>query len=183
MNVLLLVGSLRRNSTNRLLAEAAVRTLPPGTQATISDLPAALPFYDEDLDVPGAAPAAAEEFRAQVAAADALIVVTPEYNGTMSAVIKNALDWASRPRGEAQIAGKPVLVLAASGAPRDAVWAREAAVRTLTVAGAAPMATTLGIAGSYAAFGPDGALLDPQLQEALQTLTGELAGLVLSSAA
>lgn len=109
MNVLILLGSLRADSTNRRLAEAAIAHLPAGAHAHISTLPAALPFYDEDLDIPGAAPSA-------VAAADALIVVPPEYNGTVSGVLGNAIDWASRPRGDAAITGKPALVLAPTGA-------------------------------------------------------------------
>lgn len=113
-------------------------------------------------------------FRAEVAAADAIIVVTPEYNGSVSGVVKNALDWAARPRGAAPIAGTPALVLAASGSPRGAQWAREAAVRVLQIAGAAPLAETLGVASSYAAFGAGDALLDPAAGAQLAALIGQL---------
>lgn len=170
MNVLVLLGSLRAASTNARLAQAAIAALPAGAVATISSLPAHLPFYDEDLDVPDAVAA----FRAEVAAADALIVVTPEYNATMSAVLKNAIDWASRPRGAAELAGKRVLVLAATGSPRDALWARESTVRSLTIAGAALLADTLGIPSSYAAFAPDGSLANPEHADALAGLIAQL---------
>lgn len=76
-----------------------------------------------------------------MAAADALIVVPPEYNGTVSGVLGNAIDWASRPRGDAAITGKPALVLAPTGAPRSAQWARDAAIRSLHIAGASPIAS------------------------------------------
>jgi len=174
MNVLVLLGSLRAASTNARLAQAAIAALPAGAVATISSLPAHLPFYDEDLDVPDALPDAVAAFRAEVAAADALIVVTPEYNATMSAVLKNAIDWASRPRGAAELAGKRVLVLAATGSPRDALWARESTVRSLTIAGAAPLADTLGIPSSSAAFAPDGSLANPEHADALAGLIAQL---------
>ena len=88
--------------------------------------------------------------------------------------MKNALDWASRPRGAAPIAGIPALVLAASGSPRGAQWAREAAVRVLQIAGAAPRAETLGVASSYAAFSAGDALLDPAVDEQLAAVIGQL---------
>lgn len=174
MNVLVLLGSLRPESTNRQLANAAVAHLPESARAHVSTLPAGLPFYDESLDTDERRPALVDAFRAEVAAADAIIVVTPEYNGSVSGVVKNALDWASRPRGAAPIAGIPALVLAASGSPRGAQWAREAAVRVLQIAGAAPLAETLGVASSYAAFGAGDALLDPAVDEQLAAVIGQL---------
>ena len=75
-------------------------------------------------------------FREAVAAADALVVATPEYNGSIPGVLKNAIDWASRPRGASALDGKPVAVISVSPSPRGAQWAREDLVKVLRVAGA-----------------------------------------------
>jgi NAD(P)H-dependent FMN reductase len=172
MNVLVLIGSLRDGSTNRQLADVAIRHLPDGTDVTIWEELADLPHYSEDLE--GAdLPAIAAAFRRRVGEADALIVVTPEYNGLMSSAVKNAIDWASRPRGEASIVGLPAAVLAASGSARAAQWARESAVRALTVAGAAPLETTIGIGLAHKAFA-EGDLVDPDQRQAVADLIGTL---------
>ncbi|MFD3703959.1 NAD(P)H-dependent oxidoreductase [Nocardia sp. NPDC058658] len=133
--ILTLVGSLRAGSINRRLAEAAAQTAPADVAITIYEGLGELPFYDEDLDVPGAVPAQAEALRAAVAEADALLLVTPEYNGTLPAVLKNAIDWASRPYGAGAIKGKPVAVVSASISPRAAAWAHGDAVKSVGVAG------------------------------------------------
>ena len=96
-----------------------------------------LPHYDQDLDG-DRTPESVVAFREAVAAADALVVATPEYNGSMTGVLKNAIDWASRPRGSAALDGKPAAVVSVSPSPRGAQWAREDLVKILRVAGAAP---------------------------------------------
>jgi NAD(P)H-dependent FMN reductase len=77
----------------------------------------ALPHYAEDRDT-AAVPESVTALRQAVTRADTLILVTPEYNGLLSGVIKNAIDWASRPRAAASLAGKPSAVLSASPSPR-----------------------------------------------------------------
>ncbi|MEV0299399.1 NAD(P)H-dependent oxidoreductase [Nocardia sp. NPDC050710] len=134
--ILALVGSLRAASVNRKLAEAAVQTAPDGVEVTIYEGLADIPFYNEDLDVPGSAPAAAQALRDAVAAADGVLLVTPEYNGTTSAVLKNAIDWASRPYGVGALQDRPVAVLSGSISPNAAKWAHGDVVRALGVAGA-----------------------------------------------
>ncbi|MGN2636644.1 NAD(P)H-dependent oxidoreductase [Nocardia takedensis] len=134
--ILALVGSLRAASINRKLAEAAVQTVPEGVEVTIYDGLAEIPFYNEDLDVPGSVPAAAQALRDAVAAADGLLLVTPEYNGTTSAVLKNAIDWTSRPYGAGALKERPVAVLSASISPNAAKWAHGDTVKALGVAGA-----------------------------------------------
>lgn len=172
MNVLVLVGSLRAGSTNGLLADVAVAALPAETTVTRWERLTELPYYSEDLDT-DTPPAIVEEFRDVVASADALIIVTPEYNGSLPAVVKNAIDWASRPRGAASIAGLPAAVLAASGSPRAALWAREDAVKSLRVAGALPLAETVGIGSAWNAF-KGGQLIDPEHQHAVDELMSAL---------
>ncbi len=180
MKILVLVGSLRRASDNRRLAGAAIDHLPEGAPATTWDRLAELPHYSEDTD--GAdAPAVVGELRAAVAGADALLVVTPEYNGSLPGSLKNAIDWLSRPRGAAAIAGKPTAVLAATRSPRGAQWAREDAVRILGVAGADIVGPSIGIAQAHDAF-TDGRLTDPEVDAALHELVGRLAGAVADAA-
>jgi len=131
MNVLILLGSLRADSTNRRLAEAAIAHLPAGAHAHISTLPAALPFYDEDLDIPGAAPSA-------VAAADALIVAPGiQWHRVRRAGERDRLGVpAARRRGDHRQAGP-----CARPHRRSAQWARDAAIRSLHIAGASPIAS------------------------------------------
>jgi len=174
VNVLVLVGSLRAGSTNRLLADAAIAHLPAGVAGTVFARLADLPHYSEDLDHDDHLPEVARDLREAVADADALLLVTPEYNGSMSSAVKNAVDWVSRPRGAAAIAGKPAAVVAATGAPRAAQWAREDGVKVLGVAGADVLEDTVGVGSSFQAF-VDGRLSDAALDAELRTLMGRLA--------
>lgn len=174
MNVLVLVGSLRAGSTNRHLADAAVAHLPASVTATVFEGLAELPHYSEELDHDDALPTVARDLREAVADADALLLVTPEYNGAMPSALKNAVDWASRPRGSAAIAGKPAAVIGASGSPKAAQWARENGVRVLTVAGADVIEDTVGVGASFQAF-EDGRLTDAELDAALRDLVIRLA--------
>ncbi|WP_306357189.1 MULTISPECIES: NAD(P)H-dependent oxidoreductase [unclassified Nocardia] len=134
--LLALVGSLRAASINRRLAEAAAKTAPEGVEITLYEGLADIPFYNEDLDVEGEVPAAAQALRDAIAAADGLLLVTPEYNGTLPAVLKNAIDWASRPYGAGAIKGKPTAVVSASISSNAAKWAHGDTVKALGVAGA-----------------------------------------------
>ncbi|MDO5730404.1 NAD(P)H-dependent oxidoreductase [Corynebacterium sphenisci] len=114
----ILLGSLRAESTNRQLAEAFAGTLPAGDSATVFEELREVPFYDEDRDVTGQEPGPAGRLRAAVAAADAVVIVTPEHNHTAPAVIINAIEWLARPRGKSALLRKPVLMLGATPGPR-----------------------------------------------------------------
>jgi chromate reductase len=172
MNILMLVGSLRADSWTAQLTDTAAGLLPTGvTSQVYADL-GALPHYDQDLDG-DQPPAPVVAFRAAVAAADALVVATPEYNGSIPGVLKNAIDWASRPRGAAAITDKPVAVLSVSPSPRGAQWAREDAVRILGVAGGLPVADSVGVPQAHAAV-VDGFLADFRVEKALKNLVHSL---------
>jgi chromate reductase, NAD(P)H dehydrogenase (quinone) len=107
-----LVGSLRARSFNRGLLRAAVELAPDGM--TIADVPIGeLPHYNEELDFDGG-PETVKRFRATIQAADAILFVVPEYNYSISGVLKNAIDWASRPTGRGAIVGKPAAVMGAA---------------------------------------------------------------------
>src|SRR3712207_5593849 len=95
MRILGISGSLRRGSHNRTLLRAAGALLPPGADLVEWEGLASLPAFDEDLE--DAAPDDVRALRAAIAEADALLIATPEYNASLPAALKNALDWASRP--------------------------------------------------------------------------------------
>jgi chromate reductase len=107
-------GSLRKNSNNSGLLRAASELLPEGMTLEIFDL-SAIPLYNNDLLAEGLPPAV-QEFKARLAAADALLIATPEYNSSIPGVLKNAIDWASRPRNESPFSGKPLGIMGAGGA-------------------------------------------------------------------
>ena len=172
MSILVLVGSLRAGSINRQLAHAAIAALPEGVAATIYEGLAELPRYDQDLDG-DTPPAQAARLRAAVAAADGVLVVTPEYNGVMPGTIKDAIDWASRPRGESAIAGKPVAVLSASLSPRGGVWARESVLRAVTVAGGRAVELHAGVGSAYEHFS-GGELTSPDALAEVGAVVGAL---------
>ena len=94
-----------------------------------------MPFYNEDLDGPGDVPGPAQALRDAVRRADALLLVTPEYNGSLPAVLKNAIDWTSRPHQAGAITGKPVAVAGASNGRYGGVWAHDDTRKTAGIAG------------------------------------------------
>ncbi len=105
-------GSLRKDSFNRALLRACGELLPPGVSLDIYDL-AGIPEYNDDVRTGQGYPEPAAKFRAAIAAADALLIVTPEYNYSIPGVLKNAIDWASRPP-EPPLIGKPCGLMSAS---------------------------------------------------------------------
>src|SRR4029077_3121441 len=114
MRVLTISGSLRPDSLNTLLLRAAEEQAPAGVQLVrFTELAAIPPFHGERSD-PGERPAAVRELSEQIEAADALLIATPEYNGSIPGVLKNALDWVSTPFPDNVLRGKPVAVIGAS---------------------------------------------------------------------
>lgn len=134
--IAVLVGSLRSDSLNRRLAELLASRAPEGVTVEIVDGLDRVPFYNEDLDNPTDVPATAAALRERIAAADRVLAVTPEYNGTMPAVLNNAIDWLSRPYGAGALAGKPFGVVGATPTPYGGKWAHEDAARSARIAGA-----------------------------------------------
>jgi chromate reductase, NAD(P)H dehydrogenase (quinone) len=109
-----IVGSISSTSINRKLAKALARLAPEGT--TLVEIPIAdLPFYSVDLD--GEFPQVAVDFKQAIADVDGVIIVTPEYSRSIPGVLKNALDWASRPYGQNAFDHKPTAVIGTSGSP------------------------------------------------------------------
>jgi len=106
-----IIGSIGTTSLNRTLAEALVKLLPEGVEAV--EIPIKnLPFFSTDLEADF--PQVARDFKAQIEAMDGVIIVTPEYNRSIPGVLKNAIEWASRPYGDFSFGGTPVAVIGAS---------------------------------------------------------------------
>jgi chromate reductase, NAD(P)H dehydrogenase (quinone) len=112
VTVLGISGSLRKGSYNSAALRTAGELLPEGVALDIADI-ADIPLYNEDLRAAGLPPAV-QRLRDQIAAADALLFATPEYNYSISGVLKNAIDWASRPPDH-PFNGKPVAIMGAAG--------------------------------------------------------------------
>jgi chromate reductase len=111
IRVLGISGSLRKGSFNTALLRAAIALAPPGLQIEIASI-AAIPLYDEDVRAKGF-PESVVKLRDQIAASDALLLVTPEYNYSVPGVLKNAIDWTSRPPNQ-PLAGKALAIMGAS---------------------------------------------------------------------
>jgi NAD(P)H-dependent FMN reductase len=132
--VLVLVGSLREASVNRQLAELAVESAPEGVTLVPFDRLGELPFYNEDIDGDDVAEPV-KALRQAAAEADAALVVTPEYNGSIPGVLKNAIDWLSRPFGDSALKDKPAAVIGAAGGRYGGVWAHDETRKSFGVAG------------------------------------------------
>ncbi|MFH8487135.1 NAD(P)H-dependent oxidoreductase [Streptomyces longisporoflavus] len=137
VRILALVGSLRAGSHNRQLAEAAAKHAPSGVEVELFEGLADVPFYNEDIDNEADLPAAAARLREAAGSADAFLLFSPEYNGTMPAVLKNAIDWLSRPFGAGAISGKPVAVVGTAFGQYGGVWAQDEARKAAGLAGGA----------------------------------------------
>jgi NAD(P)H-dependent FMN reductase len=135
IKVLALVGSLRAASINRQIAELATEAAADGVSVTIFEGLGDLPFYNEDIDNDADVPATVTALRAAAADADAALVVTPEYNGSYPAVIKNAIDWLSRPFGDGALKGKPLAVIGGSFGQYGGVWSHDDTRKSFGIAG------------------------------------------------
>ncbi|MEU6477491.1 NAD(P)H-dependent oxidoreductase [Streptomyces sp. NPDC047017] len=177
VRILALVGSVRAGSHNRQLAEAAAKLAPEGAEVEVFDGLAEIPFYNEDVDVEGTVPAAAAKLREAAAVADAFLLFTPEYNGTIPAVLKNAIDWLSRPYGAGSFVGKPVAVVGTAFGQYGGVWAHDDTRKAVGIAGGKVIEDIkLSIPGSLTRFAQthpiDDAEVAGQLTEVVTRLHG-----------
>lgn len=167
MKILGISGSLRADSHNTALLRAAAGLLPEGVELELYEGLQDLPHYNPDGDG-DAAPLAARTFRSAVEGADAVLFASPEFNGSVPGVLKNAIDWASRPVRAGALQGKTVAVIGASTGQYGALWAQGDLRRVLGVAGARVVPADLPVARAHEAFDADGNLLDPVIRERLQ---------------
>jgi chromate reductase, NAD(P)H dehydrogenase (quinone) len=176
MRILAVSGSLREGSFNTSLLRAALEAVPDGVELELWEGVGELPLYEEDLD--GAdVPESVRHLREDWAAADAILFATPEYNGSVPGGLKNAIDWASRPRLEGVLRNKTVAVVGASTGQFGALWAQQDLKRILGVAGARVVGTEIPVGRAHERFDADGRLLDgevfAQLRLHLTTLASE----------
>jgi chromate reductase, NAD(P)H dehydrogenase (quinone) len=181
IHLLGIAGSLRSASFNRALLRAAEEVAPSGVEITTFDELGALPFYDGDVEAAGE-PVPVRRLRAAIAGADALLIATPEYNDGTSAVLKNAIDWASRPP-QRTLAGKLAAVMGASVTPSGARGGIESVKRSLRRAGSQVLDEQVAIPAAAGSFDPDLRLADPLVRDELAGLVASLAVRVRSDAA
>jgi chromate reductase len=169
-----IAGSLRAGSHSCALLRAAARDLPPDIRLVIWDGLEHVPPYSEDLEA-GPSPAGVAALRTLIAGADAVLIVTPEYNGSLPGQLKNALDWASRPRGAAVLEGKPAATIGTSPSPRGGAWALADLRKILTVIGADLTAAELAIPHVHTQLTPGGRIADLALRDRITRLIRDLA--------
>ncbi|MDQ4503427.1 NAD(P)H-dependent oxidoreductase [Sinomonas sp. ASV322] len=182
--ILTLVGSLRAESVNSKFAQIAAETAPEGTAITTFAGLEEIPFYNEDLDVEGKVPAKAAELRAAVAAADGVLFVSPEYNGTMPAVLNNAIDWISRPFGQGAAVGTFAAVIGTSAGQFGGLWSHDDIRKSLKVAGATVLDDAkLAVGGSFQRFAGVEPKDDAEVVEGIRGVVATLAAAQLAEVA
>jgi len=172
MRVLGISGSLRRDSFNSGLLRTAAALLPSGVEFELFDGLKAIPPYDADDDL-DFGPVPVRELREAIEAADAVLIATPEYNASLPGVLKNALDWASRPHATNPLRGKPAAVIGASTGMFGAVWAQAEGRKVLATIGARVLDVELPVAEADERF-TNGRLDDPEVEERLAEIVAEL---------
>jgi len=174
MRVLGIAGSLRRDSYNHALMREAAERLPVGVELVEFQRLAEIPPYDADLEQLET-PAAVAELREAMREADAVLVATPEYNHSIPGVLKNALDWASRPAGQSALNGTPTAVIGASTGMFGAVWAQAETRKVLGALGGRVLEAELPVARAAELYKAGNLELLPEQSEQLEEILAELA--------
>jgi chromate reductase len=163
IRIVAFAGSLRRASYNRGLIRAAVGSAPPGFSFDVLDL-SDIQLYNQDVEDAGE-PGPVKAFKRAIADADAMLVATPEYNHGVPGVLKNALDWASRPRVTSPLKDKPVAIMGASPGKGSTARAQAQLRESFVFTGACVMPQPeLLISSAASHFDDDGNLTDPDLR-------------------
>jgi chromate reductase len=167
--VLGVAGSLRRGSYNRRLLEAAAECAPARLVVSVWEDLASIPPFDADLEqATGGGPDSVRRFREQVGSVQGLLIATPEYNWSVPGVLKNAIDWLSRPAPEEVLIDKPVAVIGASSGKWGTRLAQSALRQVLAATEAAVLPhPALFVREAETLFDPAGRLLDRPTREQL----------------
>ena len=168
-----IAGSLRSASWARSLLRAAAHRQPVNVRVTVWDGLDAVPLFNEDEEDP--APAGVAEMRQLIENSDALLIATPEYNQGIPGVLKNALDWASRPYGASVLTDKPVAVIGTSPLPSGAASALSGVREVLSVLRAQVVETDLAIGQVHTRIDAEGKISDPELAARVTELLVRLA--------
>ena len=166
-----LCGSLRRGSFNLMLLRAAIQMAPAGTaieEASIREIP----LYDGDLEAEHGIPAPVQGLKERISAADGLLIATPEYNNSIPGVLKNTIDWLSRPAADIPkvFRGKPVALLGATPGPGGTALSQSAWLPVLRTLGTRPwFEGRVMISGAGKAFDAQGTLVEAATRERLRT--------------
>jgi chromate reductase, NAD(P)H dehydrogenase (quinone) len=176
VRVLGISGSLRRDSHNTALLRSAGELVEEqGVAFEVFETLKAIPPYDEDDDV-GDGPAGVTALRQAIADADAVLFATPEYNSSIPGVLKNAIDWVSRPPADSPLRNKPVAVIGASTGMFGAVWAQAELRKVLGATGSRVAEVELAMGHAHEHLDGDGHPTDPTHREALRDSVGVLLG-------
>ena len=163
-------GSLRQGSYNSALLRSAARLMPEGAELSIATI-RGIPLYDGDVESSDGIPAAVTALKDGIAAADGLLLATPEYNNSMPGVFKNAIDWLSRPPSDIRrvFGGKPVALVGASPGGFGTILSQNAWLPVFRTLGARLWSEgRLLVSRAPSVFAADGTLADPKLQDALR---------------
>lgn len=173
VKVLGIAGSLRRESYNRAALRAALELVPSGVELGVFELDGIPPFNQDDESTP---PSAVVELKRRVREADAILFCTPEYNYSIPGVLKNAIDWGSRPYGDSAWAGKPVALMGASVGVIGTARAQYHLRQVFVFLDMLPVNKPEVMIGNAAkAFDADGRLLDEKARELIGCLLESLA--------
>jgi chromate reductase len=175
MKILAISGSLRRDSYNTHLLQAAEELAPAGLDVEIypSNRLGAIPPYDADEQEAGV-PAIVTELKEAIEAADAVLIATPEYNSSIPGQLKNALDWVSRPVADSPLRGKPTMVVGASASAYGAIWAQADLRKVLGALGGRIVEAEVAVAHAADHFDEQGRLVDEDTREQLAQAVGDL---------
>jgi chromate reductase len=171
-------GSIRSGSLNRKLLAQAIEVLRASAAidaAELRDVP--LPIYDGDIEVSTGVPEPAKRLADRIAAADGVVIASPEYNNSIPGALKNCIDWMSRLKPQ-PFKGKPVLLLGASPGPYGAIRSQMALRQVMTALFAIPVPNQVALPHADEAFEPDGRLRDPRIRSQIEKACAELFRLV-----
>jgi len=171
MSIVGISGSLRKGSYNAALLRAAVEECPPGATIEVESI-RGIPLYDGDVEAAEGIPMRAAELKERIAAADGLLLVTPEYNNSIPGVFKNAIDWLTRPSADIPrvFAGRPVGIIGASPGRFGTLMSQTAWMPVIRTLGMRPWyGELLYVGGAGKVFDPAGKLVDDATRTRLRS--------------
>jgi chromate reductase, NAD(P)H dehydrogenase (quinone) len=170
-NIIGLCGSLRRGSVNLMLLRAAVEAVPAGSTIQIESI-RDIPLYDGDVEAEQGIPQAVQQLKARIVAADGLLIVTPEYNNSMPGVLKNAIDWLSRPPADIPrvFRGRPVAIMGATPGQGGTLLSQAAWLPVVRTLGMRPwFEGRVNVSGAGKVFDTDGRVADEATRDRIRT--------------